>query len=88
MSNFINIEVGITDGSIDIGKSSINFRNFRNLSSDGVITLDDTSIGMNVADIEHVQSLFQSLVNIYESEYHVSKLKLDSKLQDAEIVKE
>lgn len=88
MSNYITLTVGIDGDNLSLERTQLSFRNFRNLLSDGNIDLDETSIDLTLADPEHVQALFNALVNIYESEYHISKLSLDAKLQDAEIVKE
>lgn len=87
MSNSINIDVGIDGDKIALERTSINFRNFRNLLSDGVITLDDTSLCIADIDEELAMALFNSLLAIYESDAHINKLKIDSKLQDGEVTK-
>lgn len=88
MSNQITLTVGIDGDELALERTLLSFRNFRNLLSDGIIDLDETSIDLTLANPIHVQDLLNALINIYESEYHVSKLKLDSKLQDGEIIKE
>lgn len=87
MSNYITIDVGITDGNIDPTKTVVNFRNFRNLLNDGVIPLNDTSLSGNDIDIQLVGALFSSLLSIYECQQHLDRLAQDTKLQGAQIVK-
>ena len=82
MSNSISLEIGIDGDQIDVSRSSISFRNFRNLLSDGVIQLDETSLLATEIPEEQMQDLFSALIAIYEGAEHKAKLALDSKLQE------
>lgn len=85
MSNYITIDVGITDGSIDPMKTLVSFRNFRNLLDDGVIPLNDTTLSGPEISIEQVTALFTALLSIYEGSENIAKLSQDSKLQGESI---
>lgn len=88
MSNFINLDIGIDGDQIALERSSINFRNFRNMLEDGVVQLDDTSLSFSDVSQELAMNLFNALIAIYESQENIDKLSIDSKLQSEAIVKE